>query len=70
MATNMKRFTIGVDDDTASQLDRLKQAKYYNKSQNKMIQDLIGLGLASMQQKMDSAPERETAIDARAKPGQ
>lgn len=70
MPTNMKRFTIGVDDDTASQLDRLKQAKYYNKSQNKMIQDLIGLGLASMQQKMDSSPERETAIDARAKPGQ
>lgn len=68
MPTNMKRFTIGIDDDTASQLDRLKQAKYYNKSQSKMIQDLIGLGLASMQQKMDSAPGRETANDARAEP--
>ena len=54
MATDMKRFTISLTKDMEARLDRLKQAKYYNTTRNRMIQDLICLGLESMQKKMDS----------------
>ena len=52
MATDMKRFTISVTDDMAIQLDRMKQMKYYNTSQNKMIQDLLCVGLEAMQKEL------------------
>lgn len=71
MATNMKRFTIGLTKDMELQLDRLKQEKYYNTTQNKMIQDLICLGLESMKQhKMDVSGQQEksTTNNTRAKP--
>ena len=42
MATDMKRFTISVTDEMEIQLDRMKQAKYYKTTKNKMIQDLGG----------------------------
>lgn len=54
MATDMKRFTISLTKDMEVRLDRLKQAKYYNTTRNRMIQDLICLGLESMQKKTDS----------------
>lgn len=54
MATTMKRFTISITKDMEIQLDRMKQSKYYNTTRNKMIQDLICLGLESMQQKMNA----------------
>lgn len=52
MANYMKRFTISVSDEMAIQLDRMKQVKYYNTSQNKMVQDLIHLGLETMQKEL------------------
>lgn len=57
MATNMLRFTISVDDDTAVKLDKLKQLKYYNTTRSKMVQDLIALGLESMQKEVDFTKE-------------
>lgn len=57
MATNMLRFTISVDDDTAVKLDKLKQLKYYNTTRSKMVQDLIALGLESMQTEVDFTKE-------------
>lgn len=54
MATNMKRFTISVNDEIEMQLDRLKQARYYNASKNKMVQDLLVLGIAEMQKEVDA----------------
>lgn len=53
MATDMKRFTISVTDEMDRRLDRMKQAKFYNTTRNKMIQELIILGLDSMQKKME-----------------
>ena len=52
MATSMKRFTISVTDDMDRKLDRMKQVKYYNTTRNKMIQDLIMLGLETMSKEM------------------
>ena len=52
MPSDMKRFTISVTDEMAIQLDRMKQEKYYNTSQNKMIQDLICAGLDAMNKKI------------------
>ncbi len=57
MATNMLRFTISVDDDTAVKLDKLKQLKYYNTTRSKMVQDLIALGLESIQKEVDFTKE-------------
>lgn len=53
----MLRFTISVDDDTAVKLDKLKQLKYYNTTRSKMVQDLIALGLESMQTEVDFTKE-------------
>lgn len=61
----MKRFTIGVDDATAARLDRLKQVKYYNKSQCKMIQDLIIAGLDATN---DGMSLKEDCTATRAQP--
>lgn len=70
MATNMKRFTIGLTKDMELQLDRLKQEKYYNTTQNKMIQDLICLGLESMKHEPNVSGQRDssTANSTRAEP--
>lgn len=54
MATDMKRFTISVTDDMEERLDRLKQAKYYKVTKNRMIQDLICIGLDTMQDEIDA----------------
>ncbi len=53
MATELKRFTISVTDEMNVRLDRLKQARYYNVTRNRMIQDLINMGLDVMQKKME-----------------
>lgn len=68
MATDMKRFTISVTDEMEIQLDRMKQAKYYKTTKNKMIQDLICLGLEVMQKELDSANKEGTSNNARAEP--
>lgn len=70
MATDMKRFTISVTDEMEEQLDRLKQAKYYKTTKNKMIQELISLGLETMQKELDSIEKfRDSANrDTRADP--
>lgn len=47
--------------DMEIQLDRLKQAKYYNTTKNKMIQDLICLGLESIQHKTDASGQQGTS---------
>ena len=54
MATDMKRFTISVTDEMEIRLDKIKQLKYYKTTKNKMIQDLICIGLDVMQKEMDS----------------
>lgn len=56
MTSNL-RFTISVDAETAVKLDRLKQLKYYNTTKNKMVQDLIALGLESIQREVDFTKE-------------
>ena len=48
MATDMKRFTISLTKEMEADLDKLKQAKYYKTTQNKMIQDLVILGIEVM----------------------
>lgn len=68
MATDMKRFTISVTDEMEIQLDRMKQAKYYKTTKNKMIQDLICLGLEVMQKELDSANSEGTSNTPRADP--
>lgn len=52
MATDMKRFTISVTKQMETDLDKIKQEKYYNTTKNKMIQDLIVLGLEVMKKEM------------------
>lgn len=52
MATNMKRQTITLTEEMAIRLDRIKQAKYYNTSQSKMLQDLICLGIDAMEKRI------------------
>jgi len=59
MATDMKRFTISVTKDMESDLDMLKQAKYYNTTKNKMIQDLLVLGIQDMKKKIVSEKRRK-----------
>ena len=62
MATDMKRQTISLTEDMEARLDRVKQAKYYNTSRSKMLQDLICMGLDVMEelikkeQKTDKIP--------------
>lgn len=53
MATCMKRFTISVTDEMGVQLDGIKQARYYNTTKNKMIQDLIMLGINEMKKEIE-----------------
>lgn len=53
MATNLKRFTISVSDDMELKLDRMKQMKYYNTSKSRMIQDLIFIGLETLNKEME-----------------
>lgn len=53
MKTDMKRFTISITDEMELKLDMLKQRKYYNTTRNKMIQDLIMLGLEVMNKEME-----------------
>lgn len=53
MATDMLRFTISVTKDMEEKLDLLKQAKYYDVTRNRMIQELICIGLESMQKEID-----------------
>ena len=48
MATDMKRFTISLTKEMEADLDKLKQAKYYKTTQNRMIQDLVIIGLEVM----------------------
>lgn len=57
MATKNLRFTVSVDDDIAIRLDKLKQVKYYNTTRSKMVQDLIALGLETMQKNVDFTKE-------------
>lgn len=63
MAYPLKRFTISVTDEMALQLDRMKQVKYYNTSQNKMVQELLHLGLEVMQKEL-GLPNDEGASNA------
>ena len=53
MATGMNRFTISVTDEMGVQLDGIKQDRYYNTTKNKMIQDLIMLGITEMKQEIE-----------------
>lgn len=54
MATGMNRFTISVTDEMGVQLDGIKQARYYNTTKNKMIQDLIKLGIGEMNKQIEN----------------
>lgn len=65
MATDMKRFTISITKDMEFRLDRIKQIKYYNTTRNKMIQDLICIGLDTMQAEIDAVGKIRisTAVD-------
>ena len=55
MATDMKRFTISVTKQMETDLDKIKQEKYYNTTKNKMIQDLIVLGLEVMKKEKNES---------------
>lgn len=59
MATDMKRFTISVTKEMESDLDRMKQEKYYNTTRNRMIQDLIILGLQVMKEEILNEKKEE-----------
>lgn len=68
MATDMKRFTISVTDEMEVQLDRMKQIKYYNTTRNKMIQDLICVGLETMQKELGLSKDEGLSNNPRAQP--
>lgn len=59
MATDMKRFTISVTKEMEADLDKIKQKKYYNTTKNKMVQDLIILGIEVMKKEMVSEKKEE-----------
>ena len=67
MEVTGRRFTISVSDELAIQLDRMKQAKYYNTSQNKMIQDLIRVGIETTRKELglpnDEGPSNAPKVD-------
>lgn len=67
MEVTGRRFTISVSDEMAIQLDRMKQAKYYNTSQNKMIQDLIRVGIETTRKELgllnDEGPSNAPKVD-------
>ena len=56
MRTN--RLTISLPNDMEERLDCIKQIKYYNTSKNKMLQDLICIGLDVMEEQIQN--NRET----------
>lgn len=68
MATDMKRFTISVTEEMDARLDLLKQAKYYNVTRNKMLQDLICIGLETMQSEIDTIGKIRSSTGTRADP--
>lgn len=70
MATDMKRFTISVTDEMEVRLDRMKQIKYYKTTKNKMIQDLICIGLDVLEKEMYSIakPDSSANSSTRAEP--
>lgn len=68
MSTDMKRFTISVTDEMEVQLDRMKQIKYYNTTRNKMIQDLICVGLVTMQKELGLLNDEGASNKPRAEP--
>lgn len=70
MATDMKRFTISVTDEMEVRLDRMKQIKYYKTTKNKMIQDLICVGLDVLENEMYSIakPKSSANSNTRAEP--
>lgn len=49
MATDLKRFTISVTPEMEERLDKAKQEIYYKDTQNRMIRDLILLGLNAIE---------------------
>ncbi|MGN0483940.1 MAG: hypothetical protein ACI4HI_10355 [Lachnospiraceae bacterium] len=49
MATDLKRFTISVTPEMEERLDKAKQELYYKDTQNRMIRDLILLGLNAIE---------------------
>lgn len=57
--TDLKRFTISINKETEVRLNKLKQFKYYNTTRNKMIQDLIVMGLDAMEKKMEKKKKGE-----------
>lgn len=66
--TTMTRFTISITKDMEEKLDLLKQAKYYNDTRNKMVQDLICIGLETMQTEIESIGKIRNSTDTRADP--
>ena len=63
MATDLKRFSISVTDEMEVRLDRMKQIKYYKTSKNKMIQDLLCIGLDVMQKEIDSIEQSKISTN-------
>lgn len=57
MDTDKKRFSITLTEELEIRLNRMKQEKYYNTSQNKMIQDLILMGLNAMSEQKQKKNE-------------
>lgn len=68
MDVHARRFTISVSDEMAVQLDRMKQAKYYNTSQNKMIQDLIRVGIETTRKELGLLKDEGISSSPRADP--
>lgn len=48
MATNLRRFTVSINQDMELDLDEAKKETYYRETQSEMIRDLIIRGLASL----------------------
>ena len=63
-----RRFTISVSDELAIQLDRMKQMKYYNTSQNKMVQDLLWAGIETMKKELGLSSGEGPSNNPRAEP--
>lgn len=68
MGVNGKRFTIAISDELAVQLDRMKQMKYYNTSQNKMVQDLLWAGIETMKKELGLPNDEGPSNNPKAEP--
>ena len=49
--TDMKRFMVSLDEETAERLDKIKQQVFYNRPYSVLVREVLKAGLAVYEQK-------------------